>query len=655
MLNIAYKRLNIYKQRWLGGLLMHFLLMIAGVYCFDANSEITRDDHFSKIKSRYLIATVSSEPKLTGQTLKFVAKVERSYQNKGLQTVSGHLMVSVKTDSTFNPHLKYGDRLLIPANYTAIAAPLNPAEFNYKSYMANQNIYQQAYLNGKQITVLESDKGNPIISFALGLRQYLVNKLKVNMRDTDAIAVASTIILGYRADLKADVREAYAKTGTMHLLSVAGMHVGLIYFFVSFFLSFLLRFKHGKLLKVVLSIVLIWCYALITGFSPAVCRAVLMLSMVIIGMSFSRHINKLNVLAVSAFILLLYNPFYIMDVGFQLSYIAVGGIIIIQPYIYRWLSFKNKIANEFWLVTSVSVAAQLVLFPLGAFYFHDFPVYFLVSNLFIVLPSAIVMYVGIIYMALPAIPLLSTCMAWVLEHTVIIMTKTLLYIEHAPFGSIEKIWLTYTELLLLYALLAAILIFLLTKNKVWFKTSFALMLIFIALTSVKQLARADENTVAFCSISKHPAIMFRNGNKSIVLTDLKTDDKSYQYAIQPMLDSCGITEVSNYDVNASISNAFLMKSGNLIQIGDNKILIINKRFGKRLFPQKLAVDYIYITGSPAINLQYLMENYNFRMAIAGNNNSSQLLKKLDDEASAKNIPFYNLKRNKAFITTSNIN
>jgi competence protein ComEC len=258
-------------------------------------------------------------------------------------------------------------------------------------------------------------------------------------------------------------------------------------------------------------------------------------------------------------------------------------------------------------------------------------------------------------MALPTIPVLSASLAWLVEHTTIIMTKTLAFIEHAPFGSIEKIWLNYAELILLYALLAAVLISCLTKTKIWFKLSFGLLLIFMAVSSITRLAIAGENTIGFFSISKHPALVVKHGSKAVVLTDLSTHDKSYSYSIAPMLDSCRITETNIVDMKSNINNAFMVKNGSLIQTGEQRILIINKILGKKLFPQKLNVDYIYITGSPAVNLQYLTENYTFKMVIAGNNNSARLLKSLDNEAVVKQVPFYNLKRNKAFVTSSNIN
>jgi len=352
-LNLIYQKLNLHKARWIGGAIISTMLLLSGMVAFEANREINHDEHFSKQKTAYLIGKINSEPKLNAGILRFVTRIEQGGDDLSPKSMNGNLMVSVKLDTAKKIELHYGDRLIIPANFTPVEGPLNPAEFNYKAFLARQNIYQQAFLIQYQVKVLQHDQGNPLIAMALKLRLQLVNKLKSTIRDTDAVAVASTIILGYRTDLRKEVQEAYAKTGTMHLLSVAGMHVGLVYLMITFLLSFLPHGKRIKLIKIVVSILLIWFYALITGFSAPVNRAVLMLTMVIIGFSFNRYINRLNVLAVSAFILLLYNPFYICDAGFQLSYLAVFGIVIIQPYIYKRLYFKNKIAREVWLVCSV--------------------------------------------------------------------------------------------------------------------------------------------------------------------------------------------------------------------------------------------------------------------------------------------------------------
>src|SRR6202000_962997 len=179
--------------------------------------------------------------------------------------------------------------------------------------------------------VINKNAGNAVIAYSLRLRQRLIEKFKRNMRDTNAIAVASTLILGYKADLSNDILQAYSKTGTIHVLSVSGAHVAILFILLSFILSFMDRFRYGKTIKAILIILIIWYYSLLTGFSPAVCRAAVMISMVIIGKTYSKYINTLNILAISAFFLLLYDPYFITDVGFQLSYLAVSGLIVFQP------------------------------------------------------------------------------------------------------------------------------------------------------------------------------------------------------------------------------------------------------------------------------------------------------------------------------------
>jgi competence protein ComEC len=422
-LNLTYSQFKLYKTRWLGGSLITLILFLLGWLSVIQYKELNNKDHFSKAKGKYFIVKINSEPNLKNRLLRFTADVEESITSKQKSAVSGTLLIAIKDSAAKT--LYYGDELLIPAKYNPIEPPLNPSEFNYKNYLASQNIFYQAFLYPKQYALVKANAGNPIISYSLRLRQNLIEKLKRNMRDTNAIAVASTLILGYKADLSNDVLQAYSKTGTVHVLSVSGAHVAIIYILLTLLLGFFDRFKYGKLLKAFIIITLIWYYSLLSGFSPAVCRAAVMISMVIIGKTYNRYINTLNILAISAFILLLYDPFFITDVGFQLSYLAVCGLIVFQPIVYKWFTVKNKWLDKLWALCSVSIAAQVITFPLSAFYFHQFPVYFLISNLFIGIPTAIIMYSGIMYLLLPQIPFVSSAIAFVLEKTILIMNKGL--------------------------------------------------------------------------------------------------------------------------------------------------------------------------------------------------------------------------------------
>ncbi len=651
-LNLGYTRLSLYRIKWLGGSIMSLVLLLAGWISVIQHNDLNRIDHFSKSASQYLITKINNEPVLKNGLVRFTAKVEQQIINGKRTTTSGNLLISIKDSAAIE--LKYGDELLIPANYNIVDPPFNPAEFNYKKYLAHQNIYHQAFLYPKQYVVLNHNAGNPVITYALQQRQNLVQKFKHNMHDTTAIAVGSTLILGYKADLSNDILEAYSKTGTIHVLSVSGAHVAILFLLLNYVLGFLDVRKYGKLLKAIIIITIIWYYALLTGFSPAVCRAAVMLSLIIMGKTYNRYINTLNILAVSAFVLLLYNPCFITDVGFQLSYLAVAGLVVFQPIVYSILEFKNRWIDKLWALCSISIAAQVITFPLSAYYFHQFPVYFLISNLLIALPVMLIMYTGLFYLLLPQIPGVSKALGLILEQAILWMNKALTVIEQSPLASIGKIWLTTLEYLLLYVIIICIFYFLFDKRKWFIKVSLICISMFAISISLKKYNAFKTDSITYLNLRSHSGIVFKNNNKSIILTDLNPADKNYKYAIQPYLDSCKITDTAVYTLDKNINMPFLRKTGDFIQFKNKAILIYNKTTSNKLLPQKLQVDYLYITNNPKTAITSINKNYTYKLLVINADNRPNLVEKLEQEAQNNRIPYQSLKRNKALIILSNI-
>lgn len=650
-LNFNYNRFKLYKLRWLGGSLIAIIIFLLGWLSVTRYYELNNNNHFSKAPAQYLVVKINSEPNVKNGLSRFTADVLENINNGRKSPCSGSLLITIKDTSAKN--LYYGDELLVPAKYNAIDPPLVPAAFNFKQYLANQNIFYQAFLLPKQYAVINKNSGNPLIAYSLRLRQHLVQKLKRNMRDTDAIAVASTLILGYKADLSNDVLRAYSKTGTIHVLSVSGAHVAILYLLLAFILRFLNRYKHGKLLKATIVIAVIWYYSLLSGFSPAVCRAAVMISMVIIGKTFSRYINTLNVLAVSAFALLLYDPFFITDVGFQLSYLAVFGLIVFQPIVYNLFRFKNKWVDKLWALCSVSLAAQLITFPLSAYYFHQFPVYFLISNLFIIIPTTIIMYSGILFLLLPQIPVISESIAYILEKSIILMNKTLAVIEHVPYASINKIWLTTSEYLLLFTIIIGLFYFLYNK-KSWLLVACMVCILLLSLSiSIKRIRLSRTNSIAWLNLKKHNGIIFKNGSDVIVFTDVKPDDKIYQYFIQPYLDSCQVTNIRLLNLNQDTKTSWLIKKNDLIQFLDKKIFIYNGQLKNNLFSQKLKTEYIYLTGNRESGLTGINDNFDYHALILSGNNSDELIHRMSQLNKNSSAGYIVLKRNKSFISISN--
>ncbi|MDB5135630.1 MAG: ComEC family competence protein [Mucilaginibacter sp.] len=650
-LNTNYQRFHLYQIKWLAGVMMHTLLFLLGLIVVINYNELNNQDHFSKKTAGYLLVKINNEPKLTGDLLRFTATVEQRVLNGKPSACTGTLMVTIK-DSTAKS-LYYGDELLIAAVYHPVDPPFNPAEFNYKKYLGNQNIFYQAFLYHNQFYVVNKNAGNGIIAYSLRLRQRLVEKLKTNMHSPEAIAVASTLILGYKADLSDDVLQAYSKTGTIHVLSVSGAHVAILFVLLNLLLGFLDKFKYGRSIKAVIIILLIWYYSLLTGFSPAVCRAAVMISMVIIGKTYSRHISTLNILALSAFFLLLYDPFFITDVGFQLSYLAVFGLIVLQPVVYNWIEFKNKWADKLWALCSVSIAAQVITFPLSAFYFHQFPVYFLISNLFIIIPSAIIMYAGIAYLILPAAPVVSPLMAFILEKTILLMNKVLALIEHAPFAGINKIWITGTQYLLLYAILISIFYFLYQRRLWLLNLSLCLTLLLTVSISLKRWNNLQSTNITFLNLKKHIGIVFKTGNHAVVLSDLTYSDKTYRYSIQPYLDSCQVSDIKIVEPTADMQTSSFIKKGNLIQFGNKKLLMFDKQLQRLDLPQKLKPDYVYISDNPDTDINFIDKNYDYNLLVIDNTNSNSLITNLQNKANALHINYKALRSNKSVLVASN--
>lgn len=634
-LAFGYQRFNLYKLKWIGGLTLHCILAIAGFISVSLYNELSQPDHFSKLKSDCLLVTINNEPKATGDLVRFTAITNKSILKGGQQTASGNLIISVK--DSLAQKLAYGDMLLIPANYKPVEGPANPAEFNYRDYLAYQNIHYQSFLRRGQYRIIGHSGGNALIAFSLRLRQQLVERFKQHMHHPESVAVASTLILGYKADLNEDVLQAYAKTGTIHVLSVSGAHVAIVFLLLEFMLGFMNRFPHGRIIKATIIITFIWYYSLLTGFSPAVCRAAVMISMVIIGKTFSRHINTLNILAVSAFGLLLYDPYFIADVGFQLSYLAVFGLIAFQPVVYKWFAIDNKWLDKLWQLCSVSIAAQVITFPLSIFYFHQFPVYFLLSNLLIILPTTIIMYAGIGCLLFGFVPVISAVFAFVLEWSIIFMNRMLGLIEHAPYSGVSRIWISNLQYLLLFILIGCFFAFLHYKRPRLLMMGLASLLLFCAINSFGAIRRMQTDEMIVLTLRKHTGIIFRHGDQAVVLTDLADTSRTFKYSVQPYLDSCCVDKISIIAKDQDVTNSWLVKKGTLVGFMNKTIFIP----GKTNSPLSLKADYLLITGNPSITPDILAKSPDMGKIIIDDNNTLRLSKLLVDACRAHHLNYVN--------------
>ncbi|TCC98176.1 ComEC/Rec2 family competence protein [Pedobacter psychroterrae] len=444
--NLLYKRLRLYRFKGFNGLAWSVFIFFFGALWVILHNESLAEDHYANKPHQFLKIKVNDEPRLKNNILRFKAMVNVCYdhlEDDG-NKASGSLMVSIATDSSNRLSLSYGDELIIPYKISTIKLPKQTSDFDYKAWLAAQNIYHQTFLRQADLIKLPGNNGHPIISFALNLRKKQVDFYRQIMKDDEAFAVAATLILGYRTDLDKETLDIYSKTGTIHALSVSGMHVGLVYLVLNWMLQFMNRRGWLSMVKLVLILISVWFYALLTGFSPSVLRSVIMLSVFIIAKSFARKTSNYNIMAFAACCLLLYDPFLIWDIGFQLSFLAVAGLIWLQPMIQNWWHIEQDWLYKIWGTVAMSLAAQLATCPFSLYYFHQFPVYFLISNLFILIPIAVLMYMGIIIL-LFRIEILGPAFEWLISFT----NKGLTWIATLPFSSVSGIFISKTQLVVL--------------------------------------------------------------------------------------------------------------------------------------------------------------------------------------------------------------
>lgn len=646
--NLLYKRLRIYgiKPAVLGACYLLYFLY-GGLICM-LTKERLKQDYFGAHKSKYLKIRIDEEPQVRNNSIRFKSAVIQLINNDNRANVSGHLLVSIQIDSVPAPMFRYGDELIIPSAFKEVPEPRNPYQFDAKSWLAQQNIYHQVYLKATEVERIKKNNANSLIAYAIEVRRTKVEMLRKLIKNQEAFAVASTLILGYRSDLSQETLQVYSKTGTIHALSVSGMHVGIIYIIINLALKGLNQKAYGRLIKVILIISLIWSYALITGLTPSVLRAVIMLSALVLAKSLRKTTNSYNILAFSAFCMLTFNPFLLFDLGFQLSYLSVVGLIFLQPRINSWFSGESKILNSLWAATSLSLAAQFSTFPLAAYYFHQFPIYFLVSNLFLIIPVALMMYMGLLILIFRL-----HFLGPIFERMISCTNYGLKVIAELPFSTVSEIWISKWELLLLICTLTLLTYALIFYRKSVLFAALGLMVAFTASLTIQKALHHIQRKLIFFSLPKNYATAFILGNKAVILTDLEPLTPAFKFNIQPFLDQAQIRTVTFLQPHQRYQSKKLIISDHHIQFYGQAIFVADSCFNTKNPISNQHFHTVVFTGSPRTNVGQLLLKTSPKLLVVDGSNKIYRAQQYEKESKKFDVPVQNLKKLKAYLVNLN--
>lgn len=603
--------------------------------------------HFSHFKSKGLVGTVADEPVVRGNHIRFPFMVTQAYVDDGLHKATGKLMLTVRVDDSLaSAQLNYGDELLIPTGYEAVPPPYNPGEFNYGSFLAGRDIWHQDYLELGRVKKLGDGKGNPIIAYALTLRQRMVTKFSVYIPDRDAYSVASALILGYRAEMSGRLVQAFSNTGTIHVLSVSGMHVVIVFWLLAKLLWFMNRNKGLRVAKFMLLLLAVWGYALLTGFSPPVLRASIMVSFVMAATIFGQQNRIYNSIAASAFFLLLYQPKFIVDIGFQLSYLAVLGIVFLHPVMRLLLPVSNRLLRPVTDYVGMSIGAQAGAGPLAAYYFHQFPLYFLPANLFIVLPTSAIMYIGFALLFLPS-GQMALWAGMVLEKLILMTNASLSYIEQLPMASIRGISATWWESLLVYTLIVAIVMAVMARHKQWVYGALGCITLLVCTSFFNAFPDTGRQAIVF-NAGRNLAIGLVRQNEVWLYTDLPSiDDRTIGYSVLPALEAYAPAETIRFIAHGGMyRDQWVYAKAKVLQFGDTRFMVYD---GANAYDGCLKVDVVVLRDNPKGSLTELLEVVDCKQLVLDGSNYDSTIDRWTSEAGAAAVPIYVLKDNFAYV------
>jgi competence protein ComEC len=524
-----------YRFGYVNGITINLLIGITGallVWLHDIRNNKEWTGNYST-GSNYTVITIEEPLVEKTNSFKALASIDGVYSENKFESLKGDVVVYFKKDSSLK-QLRYGSKVIFKKSLQEIKNAGNPGGFDYKQYSLFQGITHQINLSQKEFEILPTENQNWFHSFIFSCRGWVVSTLQKFVVGEKEQGLAEALLIGYKDDLDKNLVQSYTNTGVVHIIAISGMHLALIYGLL-LLLTKPLRRKHLQLLRVILILSGLWLFTLLAGAQASVVRSAVMFTCIAIGEALSKKTSIYNTLALSAFILLAHNPFWLWDVGFQLSYAAVVSIVTFYRPIYNWFYFPNKILDFGWKTMAISIAAQILTTPISLYHFHQFPVLFLLTNIIAVPLSSIILFGEIVICAL----------AWL--HPVAkflgVATKALIWCMNTYIERIESIYfslwngfsINIIQTILLSIAAVAICFWLIDKRKWTLWTALSSLLIFTVWRSFSFTEAYSQKKLIVYNVPKYTAIDLIDGRAYNFIGDsaLLYDDFIRNFHIQP--------------------------------------------------------------------------------------------------------------------------
>jgi competence protein ComEC len=621
VMGIAFYAFHPFQLNYKWGYLKGIVLtgFIASLGLFIANNQLSDQIENTPLSKDvvWFAGKLNSVPLEKEKSIKANIMVQAQLVGSEWKDQDAQLLALFEKDSV-SLQLIAGQQILFKAQINKKIQGTNPFGFDYQKYLKLKQIESTIFLKSNDWRVIDSHpKG--IFAKALNIRNYLISIFEEAGIQGDELTVLSALTLGYQDKMDARIRNSYAGAGAVHILSVSGSHVAIIFVMLSFMLKGLPFANKNPRFKYLLIIAALWIYALITGLSPSVCRATTMFTFVLVGNLLKKPINIYNSIAASAAFLLLINPLWLFDIGFQLSYISVLGIVYLYPKIYGLWYVKNTIIDFVWSLTAVSIAAQLVTTPLSLYYFHVFPTYFWLSNIGVVLGATVLIHVAVLLLIVSKIPLMVSILGAILKFMLVCINSYVEWITTLPLAQLTNISMNGFAMVMLYCLLISMVAWMLTKNYHLIMTALSILLL-LTIVRVSLLIKQRANKfICVYQIPNQTAIQFLAGHNSWWYISQLPPDTKTQRIISDANTYWGTTH-NQYFQTDSLSkplnqNAFFMESG-FWKLGNCQGMLVKNDIKPFLqVNDSLKLDLLLVTGKPKHGIKELPSKLIFSQVV----------------------------------------
>ena len=580
---------------------------------------------------------------------KAVANVRLILQDGQPVRVNGKIILYFSKDSseTIPAALKGtnapGTRILFKQPLKEISSSGNPGGFDYKTYSLYQGITHQVFLKKGAYEVLPGKRPGPLQQLLLLSRERVLAILKKYIPGEKESGLAEALLIGHKDDLDPELVRSYSNTGVVHIIAISGLHLGLIYWLLSMLLKPLSKNHRTNWLRPLLIITGLWAFSFLAGAQPSVLRSALMFTFIVLGESLNRKTSVYNSMAVSAFLLLCINPFWLWDIGFQLSYSAVLSIIIFMRPVYNWFYCKNKILDLAWKMNAVTLAAQVLTIPICIYHFHQFPSYFLLTNFLAVPLSSMILLAEIFLCVIAFFPVAAGLTGKIISAAIGLMNRFVGNTETLPGSVWDGLQLSVLQVLFLVLFIAGSCYWLLEQSKKSLLFGLLMLTGFVTLRSYSFIQRGRQQLVLVYNIPKKSAVDLILGRKYLFEGDSELLARSFvrDFHLRPARTLFRISPAGNLKG--------LVRDKNYIHFGGKRILCIAETISFIPASPKQTVDLLILSHSPTLYMKKLAASLNIKQVVFDGSTPAWKVNYWKKDCDSLRIPWHDVKENGAFV------